>query len=120
MKGGWHYGNYHYCFPIISKLVRGQTVQLSNVALIPDDQLFNESKNMDCCVQFTKPTAEKHGVAALQTTNSQRLAEAAQINHALKNLESNDQRMEFLSDCFAGICRHCGEVTESCYCMRDD
>jgi len=52
--------------------------------------------------------------------NMQRLAEAAQINHALKSLESNDKRLEFLSDCFAGICRHCGEVTESCYCMRDD
>ena len=55
-----------------------------------------------------------------QPTNTQRLAEAAQINHALKSLESNDKRLEFLSDCFAGICRHCGEVTESCYCMRDD
>jgi hypothetical protein len=57
-------------FPVISKLVRGQTVQLSNVALIPDDQLFNESKNMDCCVKFPLPTAEESGVSALQTTNS--------------------------------------------------
>ena len=36
-------------FPIISKLIRGHTVELENVILIPDDQLFNESKN-----SFTK------------------------------------------------------------------
>ena len=57
-------------FPIISKLVRGQTVQLSNVALIPDDQLFNESKNMDCCVKFPLPTAEDLGAEPVQPPNS--------------------------------------------------
>jgi hypothetical protein len=65
-------------FPIISKLIRGHTVQLSNVALIPDDQLFNESKNIDCCVQFSEPTKNtkifginlEHDETALQPTNS--------------------------------------------------
>jgi len=32
-------------FPIISRLIRGYTVKLDNLVLIPDGQLFNESKN---------------------------------------------------------------------------
>lgn len=39
-------------FPIISKLIRGYTVELNNVCFIPDDQLFNESKNMYGCVNL--------------------------------------------------------------------
>lgn len=31
-------------FPIISLLVRGHTVVLEDVVLMPDDQLFNESR----------------------------------------------------------------------------
>ena len=45
---------------------------------------------------------------------------AFQINQVLKNMNSNDQRLDFLSESFAGICRECGEITDSCYCMYDD
>jgi len=31
-------------FPIISQLVRGNSVELEDVILLPDDQLFNESR----------------------------------------------------------------------------
>jgi hypothetical protein len=41
--------------PIISKLVRGYTVELDELILIPDYQLSNESKDMGCCVQFKEP-----------------------------------------------------------------
>ena len=39
-------------FPIISKLIRGHTVELENVCFIPDDQLLNESKNNYGCIIF--------------------------------------------------------------------
>jgi hypothetical protein len=41
-------------FPIISKLIRGFTVELSNVIFIPDDQLFNEACNFGSCLM--RPT----------------------------------------------------------------
>ena len=51
-------------FPIISKLIRGETVELSDVCFVPDDQLFNESKNKNFCVKFPIP----------QTSNTKELA----------------------------------------------
>ena len=33
-------------FPIISRLIRGRDVSLNDVILVPDDQLFNESKKL--------------------------------------------------------------------------
>ena len=51
-------------FPIISKLIRGETVELSDVCFVPDDQLFNESKNKNFCVKFPIP----------QTSNTRELA----------------------------------------------
>lgn len=40
-------------FPIISKLIRGHTVELEDVCFIPDDQLLNESKNEYGCIGRT-------------------------------------------------------------------
>lgn len=59
------------------------------------------------------------GAGARPKAHTQMLP-ASQINHALKSLESDKQRLEFLSNAFAGICRNCGKVTDVCYCMCDD
>jgi hypothetical protein len=93
-------------FPIISKLVRGCTVELSELILIPDDQLFNESKNMGCCVQFKKPTAEERGVAALQTTNSSspKLPTVEQFRAWVESIKSC--HWQDVYDFFSGNFRH--------------
>jgi hypothetical protein len=46
-------------FPIISKLIRGHTVELEDVCFIPDSQLFNESKNNYGCVSFEDASTSK-------------------------------------------------------------
>jgi hypothetical protein len=53
-------------------------------------------------------------------TDNNRMPSALQINHALKNIESDEQRLNFLSDILDGICCYCGSVTDRCYCTRDD
>lgn len=45
---------------------------------------------------------------------------ASQINIALKAMEYDEHRISFISECMAGICEHCGQVTDKCYCMCDD
>ena len=57
--------------------------------------------------------------STLTPTNTQMLS-ASQINHSLKNMESDEKRLQFLADSFDGMCLHCGKVTRVCYCMRDD
>ena len=46
-------------FPIISKLIRGHTVELDNVCFIPDDQLLNESKELYGCLVEPQNTDTK-------------------------------------------------------------
>lgn len=46
--------------------------------------------------------------------------QTVQINYMLKNMELDYQRIDFLSESFDGICRHCGAVANPCYCMNDD
>ena len=57
-------------FPILSKLVRGRTVELSDLVLIPDDQLFNEAHNNGSCVPMDVPTSEKEEAASSTSSNS--------------------------------------------------
>jgi GH24 family phage-related lysozyme (muramidase) len=47
-------------FPIISKLIRGYTVELEDAYLMPDSQLLNESRNTDCCIMDANATSLKH------------------------------------------------------------
>ena len=55
-------------------------------------------------------------VEGQKPTTNNRMLFATQINHALKNMESDEQRLDFLSDSLAGICCHCGAVTDICSC----
>lgn len=75
------------------------------------DKLVEVSNICDAYAKLVEENGSSH--------NKQMLS-ASQINHALKNMESDEQRLDFLSECFSGICRHCGSVTDVCYCMRDD
>lgn len=57
-------------FPILSKLVRGLSVELPNVCLIPDDQLHNESVNTDCTVTFEEPQNKDNSEAVERAANT--------------------------------------------------
>jgi hypothetical protein len=63
--GGFRLDKITICvgFPIISKLVRGNSVELSNCVLIPDDQLFNESKDDSWCIRFNAKTGDREPAA---------------------------------------------------------
>jgi hypothetical protein len=64
-------------FPIISKLIRGETVELSDVCFVPDDQLFNESKNKNFCVKF--PIPQTSNTKELAATDSQQLKDSISL-----------------------------------------
>lgn len=71
-------------FPILSKLVRGNSVELSNCVLIPDDQLFNESKNVDCCVPMDAKTelVEESPSASTNTSSPKSLCETCEFGES--------------------------------------
>jgi len=50
-------------FPILSKLIRGHTVELEDVCFIPDDQFVNEANNNYACVVFDPKTSEESNLA---------------------------------------------------------
>ena len=70
-------------FPIISKLIRGETVELSDVCFVPDDQLFNESKNKNFCVKF--PIPQTSNTKELAATDSQQPLNAITLLNDVKN-----------------------------------
>ena len=75
-------------FPIISKLIRGHTVELETVCFIPDDQLLNESKNEYGCVKFVAPQTSEDEVSP----NS---AEVKPVSGSLPEYrEHNNERAE--------------------------
>ena len=47
-------------------------------------------------------------------------ADAKSMNRYLKSLKSDELRLSIISKITDGICIHCGEVTDRCFCMADD
>ena len=76
-------------FPIISKLIRGETVELSDVCFVPDDQLFNESKNKNFCVKF--PIPQTSNTKELAATDSQQLKQAIALLDRAHRTRIDDQ-----------------------------
>ncbi len=82
-------------FPIISKLIRGETVELSDVCFVPDDQLFNESKNKNFCVKF--PIPQTSNTKELAATDSQQLqaviADLSYVDQVINDTEAIVQKL---------------------------
>ena len=67
--------------------------------------------------------AMKHDAESAEspvTSANTRMPSALQINHVLRHMESSEKRLLFIADILSGICRHCGDVKDVCYCMCDD
>ncbi len=91
-------------FPIISKLIRGHTVELETVCFIPDDQLLTESKNEYGCVKFPAPQTSKDEVSP----NSAEIkpVEVAQPSTGIQQSKDKICANIILSDNICNYCKH--------------
>jgi hypothetical protein len=83
-------------------------IKIDGTTIVPKVWSGGPWVKFDDIKEFLKPVANTGSMSA------------SQINHALKNMESNDERVDFIADILDGICYYCGEVSDPCYCRCDD